>query len=74
MKGVIRLATTIETFLKNVLEIADAKPIYTNNGDSKDECDCIGLIIGALKLAGVSWGGIHGSNYAAREAITQYDN
>jgi len=41
------MAISIETFLKNVMEIADAKPVYTKNGDSKDECDCIGLIIGA---------------------------
>ena len=29
-------------------------------------CDCIGLIIGALRLGGVKWSETHGSNYAAR--------
>lgn len=28
--------------------------------------DCVGYIIGALDLEGQKWGGIHGSNYAAR--------
>ena len=41
------METNMETFLKNIVDIAEAKPIYTKNGDSKDECDCIGLIIGA---------------------------
>lgn len=30
------------------------------------QCDCIGLIIGAVRLAGGQWSGTHGSNYAAR--------
>ena len=29
-------------------------------------CDCIGLIIGALRLGGEKWQETHGSNYAAR--------
>lgn len=32
-------------------------------------CDCIGLIIGALRRAGEKWDGIHGSNYAARNEM-----
>lgn len=33
------------------------------------ECDCIGLIIGAIRLCGESWLGIHGTNYAARNEM-----
>lgn len=33
------------------------------------KCDCIGLIIGAIRLAGGKWTGTHGSNYAARNAM-----
>ncbi len=33
------------------------------------ECDCIGLIIGAIRLCGESWRGIHGTNYAARNEM-----
>ena len=32
-------------------------------------CDCIGLIIGAIRLAGGEWAGTHGSNYAARNEM-----
>jgi len=37
---------------------------------SGGKCDCIGLIIGALRLAGLTWSGTHGSNWAARNAVT----
>ena len=33
------------------------------------KCDCIGLIIGALRLGGEKWTSIHGSNYAARNKM-----
>lgn len=32
-------------------------------------CDCIGLIIGAWRLAGKTWPWTHGSNYAARHRV-----
>lgn len=40
-------------------------------GESGDggQCDCIGLIIGAIRLCGESWRGIHGTNYAARNEM-----
>ena len=58
---------TAQIFLEKVAEIADASPVYRLGGDGSDgACDCIGLIIGAIRRAGGSWTGIHGSNYAAR--------
>ena len=44
---------------------------YESGGDGSDDggCDCIGLIIGAVRLAGGSWPWTHGSNYAARYRI-----
>lgn len=58
---------TAQTFLEKVAEIADASPMYRLGGDGSDgTCDCIGLIIGAIRRSGGSWTGIHGSNYAAR--------
>lgn len=33
---------------------------------SNGTCDCVGLIIGAMRLAGMKYSGIHGSNYFAR--------
>lgn len=40
-------------------------------GESGDngQCDCIGLIIGAIRLCGGKWNGIHGTNYAARNEM-----
>lgn len=46
---------------------------YVNGGDGTGgECDCIGLIIGAIRLAGGSWTGTHGSNYAARYEMSSF--
>ena len=56
-----------DKFLEKVQEIANSKPSYELGQDGSDgACDCIGLIIGAIRRAGGSWTGIHGSNYAAR--------
>ena len=57
-------------FIQMALQIAETLPKYKLGCDgSRGFCDCIGLIIGALKRAGKAWGGIHGSNYAARYRI-----
>lgn len=54
-------------FLEKVEEIKAEKPAYKLGGDgSGGVCDCIGLVIGALKRMGLKWIGIHGSNWAAR--------
>lgn len=52
---------------KNVARITH----YENVGDGSGNggCDCIGLIIGALRLAGFRWPGVHGSNWTARNAM-----
>lgn len=36
------------------------------------QCDCIGLIIGAIRLMGGEWKGTHGSNYAARNEMRNF--
>lgn len=54
-----------------VAEIAAEEPSYRSGGSGKDgTCDCIGLIIGAIRRAGGSWTGTHGTNYAARYEMT----
>ena len=61
---------TLDKFLRGVGEIIDSKPVYKSGGDGRaGECDCIGLIIGAIRLAGGEWNGTHGSNYAARNEM-----
>ena len=56
-----------ESFLAMVEKIKSLNPAYKQPGDgSNGTCDCIGLIIGAIRRMGLKWTGIHGSNYAAR--------
>lgn len=58
---------SLNGFLGKVQEIANSKPSYELGHDGSDgTCDCIGLVIGAIRRAGGSWTGTHGSNYAAR--------
>ena len=58
-----------DKFLEMVTKIKKLNPVYKQPGDGSDgTCDCIGLIIGAVKRMGLKWTGIHGSNYAARYA------
>ena len=60
----------LTTFLQCVRENAARVQAYEQGHDGSDgKCDCIGLIIGAVKLAGGSWPGTHGSNWAARNAM-----
>ncbi len=60
-----------DDFLGAVLEIEGEKPVYKLGGDgSRRMCDCIGLVIGALRRRGGRWSGIHGSNWAARHEVT----
>lgn len=59
--------TLLQKFLDAIQKIKASKPTYRQPGDGSDgTCDCIGLIIGALKRIGIKWTGIHGSNYSAR--------
>ena len=65
----------IEKFLAAVKAIFDSKPAYKQPGDgSNGVCDCIGLIIGAIRRIGLKWSGIHGSNWAARKEIVKLEH
>ena len=58
----------VEKFLSKVLQIYNSNPKRREPGDGSDGyCDCIGLIIGAIRRIGLKWTGIHGSNWAARK-------
>ena len=62
----------VNDFLAKIKEIAKSRPSYRLGGDGSDgTCDCIGLVIGAIRRAGDSWSGIHGSNYSARYAMRE---
>ena len=58
---------TLAEYLQCVQQNVNRIHKYREGGDGSDgECDCIGLLIGALRLAGIDWKWTHGSNYAAR--------
>ena len=59
-----------DDFLYAVQENANRIHEYELGHDGSDgKSDCIGLIIGAVRLAGEKWPWKHGSNYAARNRI-----
>ena len=59
--------TLLQRFLAMIEKMFKMNLAYRQPGDGSDgTCDCIGLIIGALRRIGIKWTGIHGSNYAAR--------
>ena len=61
---------TIDEFLTNVRRIQAADPRYRLGRDDSDGyCDCIGLVIGAIRRSGGQWRGIHGTNWTARNAM-----
>lgn len=63
-------AEAVKKFLEKVKEIFDENPARREPGDGSDgTCDCIGLIIGAIRRMGLKWTGIHGSNWAARKEL-----
>ena len=60
----------LSAFLQGVRDNAARIHAYELGHDGSDgKSDCIGLIIGALALAGFKWPGVHGSNWAARNAM-----
>ena len=64
------MSATLSAFLAAVDAIQAEHPTYRLGGKAEDgTCDCIGLIIGALNRCGIKWPGIHGSNWAARNAM-----
>lgn len=64
------MSVALSSFLAAVDAIQAEAPTYRSGGKAADgTCDCIGLIIGALNRCGVKWPGIHGSNWAARNAM-----
>ena len=61
---------TANTFISKCLEIYKEQPTYQLGHDGSDgKCDCIGLVRGALKRAGINAGGLNGTNQAARQTI-----
>jgi len=67
-------AETVKIFLAKVQEIKNSNPKRREPGDGSDGyCDCIGLVIGAVRRMGLKWTGIHGSNWAARKEFVKLE-
>lgn len=65
---------SVEQFMNGVNKNAARIKAYKQPNDGSDgTADCIGLIIGGLRLAGVKYTGIHGSNYFARLCMKYVD-
>ena len=63
--------TILEKFLDKIQLIKKLQPKYVSGGSGTNgTCDCVGLIIGALRRAGIKYSGIHGSNWFARKEVT----
>lgn len=64
------MSVDLDTFLSKVQVIKNLRPTYRQPGDGSDgTCDCIGLVIGAIRRSGGKWPGIHGTNYAIRNEV-----
>ena len=64
----------IKLFISKIMEIFNSNPKRREPGDGSDGyCDCIGLIIGAIRRMGLKWTGIHGSNWAARKEVEKLE-
>ena len=49
---------TVQDFLREVEAIQDERPQYKLGHDGSDGyCDCIGLVIGAMRRNGLEWDG-----------------
>ena len=61
---------TQDNFLTSINNNVSRVKAYKQGCDGSDGlCDCIGQIIGAVRLSGVKWPWTHGSNYAARYRV-----
>ena len=66
--------TLLEKFLSKIQLIKGLKPKYVSGGSGTNgTCDCVGLVIGALRRAGIKYTGIHGSNWFARKELVSLD-
>jgi len=70
MKTLSYKTIPLSDFLFHVEEIAAENPSYRIGGSGSDgTCDCIGLIMGAIRRSGGKWPWLHSSNDAARKAV-----
>lgn len=60
----------VDEFLRKVMAIKAERPKYRLTGYGADgTCDCIGLVIGAIRRMKLKYSGIHGTNWATRREV-----
>lgn len=62
----------VDTYVANVNTVYKHQPKYVLGHDTFEECDCIGMVKRALKMAGNPAEGLSGTNYAARYTIKNF--
>ena len=61
---------SMKAFAENVVELAGTITEYVWGATGENgKCDCVGLVIGALRMGGIRWTGTNGTNYTARNAM-----
>ena len=69
------MSVSLTTFLKNIKKIRASNPKYQTGGTGQDgTCDCIGLIMGAMYMAGHKRYDMHSTNYFSRYQMQTLDN
>lgn len=61
---------SMREFAKNVVALSKTitEYVWGETGEN-GKCDCVGLVIGALRMGGVKWTGTNGTNYTARNEM-----
>lgn len=61
---------SLSLFLQKIEQIAAENPSYRIGGSGADgTCDCVGLIMGAIRRAGGKWPWLHSSNDVPRKGL-----
>ena len=61
---------SMKAFAANVVELSKTITEYVWGATGENgKCDCVGLVIGALRMGGVKWTGTNGTNYTARNEM-----
>lgn len=61
---------SMKTFAENAVSLAGTITEYVWGATGENgKCDCVGLVIGALRMGGVKWTGTNGTNYTARNEM-----
>lgn len=65
------MSVGLADYFNAINEIDSEKPTYRLGGYGADgTCDCVGMIIGGIRRCGMTYSGTHGSNWFARNEVS----